>query len=83
VLHKSDVAAFEHQTAKIVDESGEKVTYEGIPVVNLLRLAGAPTDKQLRGPLVKLYVVVEAAADTGLCSLSRSSTPISQIESFF
>src|ERR1700751_877406 len=40
---------------------GAAVAYEGVSVAELLRRADVPLGKQLRGPRMKLYVVVEAA----------------------
>ena len=61
VLHEADLAMLSRQTVHVVDDKGAAVTYEGVPVAELLRRADAPLGKQLRGPRMKLYVVVEAA----------------------
>jgi DMSO/TMAO reductase YedYZ molybdopterin-dependent catalytic subunit len=61
VLHEADLATLSRQTVHIVDDKGAAVTYEGVPVAELLRRADAPLGKQLRGSRMKLYVVVEAA----------------------
>jgi DMSO/TMAO reductase YedYZ molybdopterin-dependent catalytic subunit len=44
-----------------VEEKGKAVTYSGVPLVELLRLAGAPLGEALRGANLRLYVLVEAA----------------------
>ena len=61
VLHEADLATLSRQTVHVVDDKGAAVTYEGVPVAELLRRADAPLGKQLRGSRMKLYVVVEAA----------------------
>jgi len=61
VLHEADLATLSRQTVHVVDDKGAAVAYEGVPVAALLGRAGAPLGKQLRGPRMKLYVVVEAA----------------------
>jgi len=61
VLHEADLAMLSRQTVHVVDDKGAAVSYEGVPVAELLRRADAPLGKQLRGPRMKLYVVVEAA----------------------
>jgi DMSO/TMAO reductase YedYZ molybdopterin-dependent catalytic subunit len=45
----------------VTDEKGAQVTYEGVPVVELLQRAGAPLGKQLKGVAMRLFVVVEAS----------------------
>jgi len=61
VLHEADLATLSRQTVHVVDDKGAAVTYEGVPVAELLRRADAPLGKQLRGSRMKLYFVVEAA----------------------
>lgn len=36
------------------------MTYEGVPVTEILRRAGAPLGEQLKGPQMTLYVLVNA-----------------------
>jgi hypothetical protein len=45
----------------VTDDKGASVTYEGVSAVELLRRAGAPLGKQLKGPRLRLYVIVEAS----------------------
>jgi hypothetical protein len=61
VLHDSDLAAFSRQSATVADEKGEKTAYEGVAVFELLKRAGVPTGKQMRGSQMRLYVVAGAA----------------------
>jgi len=61
VLREADLLALERRTVAVVDDKSVPAVYEGVPVADLLRSAGVPLGKQLRGPRLKLYVVVEAA----------------------
>jgi DMSO/TMAO reductase YedYZ molybdopterin-dependent catalytic subunit len=61
VLGESDLQALPRKHLAVTDEKGAPVTYDGVPVVELLRRAGVPLGKQLKGPQMKLYVIVSAA----------------------
>jgi DMSO/TMAO reductase YedYZ molybdopterin-dependent catalytic subunit len=60
VLTWNDWAALPHQEfrAGFRDQSG---VYRGVPISELLRRAGVPTGPGIRGPALRLYVVVRAA----------------------
>ena len=60
-LSEVDLEALPRKRLAVTDEKGTSVTYDGVPVVELLRRAGVPLGKQLRGPQMKLYVVADAA----------------------
>ncbi len=60
VLHDDDLMKLPRQTVKVTDEKGAPALYEGVPVVELLRRAEVPLGKDLRGPRLKLYLVVSA-----------------------
>ena len=60
VLHDSDLRELPRKSVTVTDERGAKVTYEGVPVTEILRRAGAPLGKQLKGPQMTLYVLVNA-----------------------
>jgi DMSO/TMAO reductase YedYZ molybdopterin-dependent catalytic subunit len=57
----ADLKALPQKKLVVTDERGAKVTYEGVAVSDLLRRAGVPLGKQLRGPLMALYLVVGGA----------------------
>jgi DMSO/TMAO reductase YedYZ molybdopterin-dependent catalytic subunit len=59
-LNKAGLAAMPHQSAPVTDEKGRPEVFEGVPVVDLLRRAGAPLGSALRGPKMRLYVLVKA-----------------------
>jgi DMSO/TMAO reductase YedYZ molybdopterin-dependent catalytic subunit len=61
VMHETDLRALPHKHLTVTDEKGERVTYDGVPVSNLLQRAGAPLGKQLKGSNMRLYVVAEAS----------------------
>jgi DMSO/TMAO reductase YedYZ molybdopterin-dependent catalytic subunit len=60
-LSEADLQALPRKRLAVTDEKGTPVVYDGVPVVELLRRAGAPIGKQLRGPQMKLYVTADAA----------------------
>jgi len=60
-LSEADLQALPRTRLAVTDEKGTPVVYDGVPVVELLRRAGAPLGKQLRGPLMKLYVTADPA----------------------
>ncbi len=59
-LRMADLAAIAHQSVSVVDDQHRQAHYRGIPVADLLRHAGAPLERELRGPKMKLYVLVKA-----------------------
>jgi hypothetical protein len=61
VLHPADLLTLRRQTVDVSDEKGVGALYEGVSVAELLKRAGVPLGKQLRGSRLKLYVVVSAS----------------------
>ncbi len=61
VLSEADLQALPRKHVAVTDEKGSPVAYDGVPVVELLRRAGAPLGKRLRGPQMRLYVIADAA----------------------
>jgi DMSO/TMAO reductase YedYZ molybdopterin-dependent catalytic subunit len=53
----ADLAAMPRASAAVMDDHGTKATYDGVPVVEILKRAGAPLGKELRGPNMALCVV--------------------------
>jgi DMSO/TMAO reductase YedYZ molybdopterin-dependent catalytic subunit len=49
-----------HQSVSVTDEKNGHEVYQGVPVVDLLRRAGAPLGSALRGTKMRLYVLVKA-----------------------
>jgi DMSO/TMAO reductase YedYZ molybdopterin-dependent catalytic subunit len=73
-----DLAKLPRQTVRAKSHSGAEGQYEGVALIDLLAKAGVPTDRQLKGQAVALYVVVEAAdayrAVFAVAELDRSFT---------
>jgi DMSO/TMAO reductase YedYZ molybdopterin-dependent catalytic subunit len=61
MMNEADLQALSRTNMAVTDEKGDHVTYDGVPIVELLRHAGVPLGKQLKGPLMRLYVIVKAA----------------------
>jgi len=60
VLKSDDLAKMPRTTVTIPDQDGTKVAYEGVALREILKRAGAPTDKQLRGKALASYVLAKA-----------------------
>jgi hypothetical protein len=61
VLTEHDLNAMPRETANVVDEKGNHVAFEGVPIIEILRRVGTPTGKDLRGKQMALYVLVSAS----------------------
>jgi hypothetical protein len=59
-LKPADLAAMPRKTITVKQQDGRAVTYEGVLVAELLKRAGAPLGKDLRGAAVASYVVASA-----------------------
>jgi DMSO/TMAO reductase YedYZ molybdopterin-dependent catalytic subunit len=58
-LRMADLAAIAQRSVSVVGKDG-KAQYRGVAVVDLLRRAGTPLGAELRGPKMRLYVLVKA-----------------------
>jgi DMSO/TMAO reductase YedYZ molybdopterin-dependent catalytic subunit len=61
IFDESELAAMRHVTVHVTDEKGAPVTYEGVPLSEILEQAGAPLGKALRGKQMTLYLLVTAS----------------------
>jgi DMSO/TMAO reductase YedYZ molybdopterin-dependent catalytic subunit len=61
VMRLADLHALPRKRVTVTNDRGVRVTYEGVPVVELLQRAGVPMGKQLRGARMKFYVIVDAS----------------------
>jgi DMSO/TMAO reductase YedYZ molybdopterin-dependent catalytic subunit len=60
-LSGEEHAKLPRQTIRARGHDGVEAQFEGVPLVDILAKAGVPTGKDLRGPAMTHYVVVEAA----------------------
>jgi hypothetical protein len=61
VLSEQDLDAMPRETANIIDDKGNHVAFEGVPIIEILRRAGTPAGKNLRGKQMTLYLLVSAS----------------------
>ena len=59
-LKTADLAKMPRQTVVIQEHDGTRAEYEGVPLLAILRKAGAPVDKQLRGKTLSGYLLAKA-----------------------
>jgi DMSO/TMAO reductase YedYZ molybdopterin-dependent catalytic subunit len=59
-LQISDLEKMAHVSLEVKDHDGHLTTYEGVPLADLLKAAGAPIGEKLRGPNMASYVLAEA-----------------------
>jgi DMSO/TMAO reductase YedYZ molybdopterin-dependent catalytic subunit len=73
-----EFAKLPRQSLRARAHDGVERVYEGVPLVDVLAKAGVPTDKNLRGQALAIYVAVEASdgyrAVFSLAELDRSMT---------
>src|SRR5260221_13347485 len=60
-LSVADLAGFQRQTIRVADHKGVQVEYGGVPVAEILKKAGAPLGKELKGPNMAVGVLARAA----------------------
>jgi DMSO/TMAO reductase YedYZ molybdopterin-dependent catalytic subunit len=60
-LDREALAKLPHQTVRAKGHDGVESQFDGVALIQILAEAGVPTGKDLRGPAMALYVVVEAA----------------------
>ena len=49
------------EKVSVPDQDGTKVEYEGVPLREILKRAGAPMDKDLRGKALASYILAKAS----------------------
>ena len=60
VLTADDLAKMPREKVSVPDADGTKVEYEGVLLREILKRAGAPVDKELRGKALASYVLAKA-----------------------
>ena len=59
-LSVADITAFQRQTIRVADDQGAQVEYSGVVVAEILKKAGAPLGKELKGPNMAIGLVAIA-----------------------
>ncbi len=59
-LSLSDLAAMPRETVAVADQDGTKVNYEGVSLREVLKRAGVPFGKDMRGKALASYVLAKA-----------------------
>lgn len=60
-LSAADLAKLPRQTVSAKDHDGKTATFEGVALIEILRLAGVEFGEKLRGKNLALFLVVDAA----------------------
>jgi DMSO/TMAO reductase YedYZ molybdopterin-dependent catalytic subunit len=59
-LTADDLMKMPRETASVTEQDGSKVEYEGVPLREILKKAGAPLGIQLRGKALASYILAKA-----------------------
>ncbi len=59
-LTAADLAAMPRETAEITEQDGQKITYEGVPLQEVLKRAGMAFGREMRGKNLAGYVLAQA-----------------------
>lgn len=59
-LSSADLAAMPRESAEVADQDGTKTTYEGVPLQEILKKAGIPFGRQMRGKDLAGYLLASA-----------------------
>jgi DMSO/TMAO reductase YedYZ molybdopterin-dependent catalytic subunit len=60
VLKADDFAGMPRESVSVADQDGTKISYEGVALREILKRAGVPFGKDLRGKALASYVVAKA-----------------------
>lgn len=60
VVKAEDLSQMARQTVSVADQDGAKVSYEGVALRDILKRAGVPTGKELRGKALTSYILAKA-----------------------
>jgi len=55
VIKPADLTSMPRETVSVTEQDGTKVEYEGVPLREILKRAGAPVGKELRGKMLASY----------------------------
>ena len=59
-LKPEDLAKMPRETASVPEQDGTTIQYEGVPLREILKQAGAPLGNQLRGKALATYILAKA-----------------------
>lgn len=60
-LDATDLLKMEHKTVSAKNKSGKEISYSGVPVETILKLAGVTINKELHGENLAKYLLVKSA----------------------
>ncbi len=60
VLKAADLAQMPRETVAVADQDGAQISYEGVPLREILKKAGIPLGKDLRGKAMSSYILAKA-----------------------
>jgi len=60
-LTLADLAKMPHETATLSEPDGTKVAYDGVPLLEILKKAGVPFGKEMRGKALAGYLLAGAS----------------------
>jgi DMSO/TMAO reductase YedYZ molybdopterin-dependent catalytic subunit len=58
-LHSSDLATMPREHVEVTEQDGAKTTYEGVALQEVLKKAGIPFGREMRGKALAGYVLAE------------------------
>jgi len=61
ILSATDLDAMAREKVEVADDKGKHAVYEGVPIIEILQRAGAPSGKDLHGKNLTLYLLVTAS----------------------
>jgi hypothetical protein len=60
ILKADDLVRMPREVVSVADQDGTKVSYEGVPLLEVLKRAAVPLGKELRGKALASYVLAKA-----------------------
>ena len=60
MLKTEDLMTMPRETVSLPEQDGTKIEYEGVPLREILKRAGAPLGSQLRGKALTTYILAKA-----------------------